>query len=108
MWKKKEILGKIIGIRTSSYKYWRSRDDPKQNISLFHLHEDPKEEKNIVDIGVNSDIFITQGFIASNAQKETVLFADEIKALGFNYAYKAGISPHQKLHPTCHSEGHPL
>ena len=44
-----EILGKIIGIRTSSYKYWRSRDDPKQNISLFHLHEDPKEEKNIVD-----------------------------------------------------------
>jgi DNA-directed RNA polymerase subunit beta' len=25
-------------------------------------------------------------------QKETVLFADQIKALGFNYAYKAGIS----------------
>ena len=45
--KKSEILGKIIGIRTSSYKYWRSRDDPKQNIFLFNLQEDPKEENNV-------------------------------------------------------------
>jgi len=47
------LLGKIIGIRTSSYKYWRSRDDPKENISLFDLHEDPKEENNVAENNPN-------------------------------------------------------
>ena len=41
--------GKIIGIRTSEYKYWRSRDDPKENVVLFDLKKDPEENQNIAN-----------------------------------------------------------
>jgi len=47
--KKPETLGKIIGIRTESYKYWRSRNDSKENIHLFNLKNDPNEENNIAE-----------------------------------------------------------
>ncbi len=47
--KKTEMSGKIIGIRTSSYKYWRARNDPKQNVCLFNLKDDSNEENNISD-----------------------------------------------------------
>lgn len=36
-----------IGIRTSSYKYFRDRINPKYNIQLYDLKSDPLEEKNI-------------------------------------------------------------
>lgn len=41
------LIGKSIGVRTSDYKYWRSRFDPKENIYLFDLKNDPNEEKNL-------------------------------------------------------------
>ena len=41
--------GKIIGIRTPGFKYWRSRNDPKKNVTLFDLKQDPQEDKNIAD-----------------------------------------------------------
>ena len=37
----------MIGIRTSKLKYYRERKNPKQNIFLFNLEEDPLEENNI-------------------------------------------------------------
>ena len=40
-------LGNIIGIRTSKYKYLRSRIDSTQNISLFDLQNDPLEQNNL-------------------------------------------------------------
>lgn len=40
-------LGNIIGIRTSKYKYLRSRIDPTQNIGLFDLQNDPLEQNNL-------------------------------------------------------------
>lgn len=43
------IHGKTIGIRTSQYKYWRSRNDPTKNVFLFDLQNDPYEENNIAD-----------------------------------------------------------
>lgn len=36
-----------IGIRTSKYKYFRSRNDPTKQIHFFNLEKDPKEENNI-------------------------------------------------------------
>lgn len=45
--KKSDMLGKSIGIRTSSYKYWRARSDSKKDVFLFNLKEDPNEEENI-------------------------------------------------------------
>ncbi len=52
--KKAEILGKSIGIRTSSYKYWRARNDSKEDVFLFNLKDDPNEENNIS--GNNNEI----------------------------------------------------
>ena len=42
-------LGDAIGIRTSKYKYYRSREDPKKNIHMFNLITDPNEENNIAN-----------------------------------------------------------
>jgi arylsulfatase A-like enzyme len=40
-------VGDNIGIRTSHYKYWRSRNNSKENITLFDLELDPLETTNI-------------------------------------------------------------
>jgi len=45
--KKPKTLGKIIGVRTKSYKYWRERNDPSDECCLFNLENDPNEEENI-------------------------------------------------------------
>jgi len=37
----------VIGLRTSKYKYFRDKDDPKNRVYLFDLKNDPLEEKNI-------------------------------------------------------------
>lgn len=42
-------LGHVIGIRTSKYKYFRSRINTTENVNLYDLKEDPKEEHNISD-----------------------------------------------------------
>ena len=47
--KNPKALPKIIGVRTSEYKYLRARDDLEKNVRLFDLKDDPLEEKNIVD-----------------------------------------------------------
>ena len=43
-------LGKVIGIRTSNYKYLRSRKDPRKNIKLYDLKNDSNETKNIASL----------------------------------------------------------
>jgi len=47
--KNPKALAKIIGVRTSKYKYLRARDDLNENVRLFDLKNDPLEETNIVD-----------------------------------------------------------
>lgn len=42
-------LGNIIGLRTAQYKYLRSRDDPKNHVSLFDLKLDPYEKTNLAE-----------------------------------------------------------
>jgi len=42
-------LGNSIGIRTSHYKYFRSRNALKKNAFLFDLRRDPNERKNLAD-----------------------------------------------------------
>lgn len=43
-------LGNIIGIRTTQYKYLRSRDDPDSHVSLFDLQSDPLEKINLAEL----------------------------------------------------------
>lgn len=45
--------GKVIGIRTSNFKYWRSRNDPKKKVTLFNLKTDPQEEENIAEQSID-------------------------------------------------------
>lgn len=45
--KNRKMLPKVIGIRTSEYKYYRLLDEKEKNASLFDLKNDPKEENNI-------------------------------------------------------------
>lgn len=43
-------LGNIIGIRSSTYKYFRARSDPHFHVSLYNLTKDPFEQNNIAEI----------------------------------------------------------
>jgi arylsulfatase A-like enzyme len=43
----KEEVGKIIGLRTSDYKYLRSRKNSNEFISLYNIKLDPLEKNNI-------------------------------------------------------------
>jgi len=67
--KKPIIYGKIVGIRTSKYKYWRSRNNNK-NIHLFDLQNDPKEEKNIAN--ENPQLIHTMEQILNNLKKDAI------------------------------------
>jgi len=42
--------GKVIGIRTSNYKYLRSRNDLTKNVTLYDVKNDPNETKNIASL----------------------------------------------------------
>ena len=42
-------LGDVIGVRTSKYKYFRSRLNSKLNVALFDLKNDPKEINNLAN-----------------------------------------------------------
>ena len=39
--------GNCIGVRTSKYKYYRARSNPKKKVCLFDLVNDPDEINNI-------------------------------------------------------------
>jgi len=90
---KPKTLGKTIGIRTSSYKYFRNRLDSKSDVYLFDLIRDPKELKNIAS--ENPDIVnqcektlekimknaedIVQGKISD----EEKMIEDELRKMGY-------------------------
>ena len=50
----KKKLGNIIGIRTSKYKYYRSRFNPHKDLILFDLENDPLEKINIVNLKLDT------------------------------------------------------
>ncbi len=41
--------GNTIGVRMSTYKYYRARKNPKENVTLFDLINDPDEKNNIAN-----------------------------------------------------------
>ncbi len=38
---------KVVGVRTSKFKYYRNRKNPKENVCLYDLQKDPLEKNNI-------------------------------------------------------------
>ena len=83
-----------VGIRTSNYKYFRSSHDPKKNIHLYNLTNDPQENKNIakiqpqlVDNFEKQIVKITSNIIKKNVQEtddeEIAKIKNELKKLGY-------------------------
>ena len=58
----------VIGIRTSEYKYFRDKDNPKNRIHLYDLKNDPYENFNIASS--NTDKIITFENILSGIIKD--------------------------------------
>ena len=83
----------LVGIRTSKYKYNRSIDDPKENVFLYDLQKDSKEEKNIADEQphiVNEYEKILKNCLRHKDDKheglnelETKSIEDDLKKLGY-------------------------
>ena len=86
--------GKVIGIRTRNYKYLRSRNNPKENVSLYDLSADPLEinnissnnelvkkmENNLINLlEKNSNMDTTSTLTKS----EDVKIKDELKKMGY-------------------------
>lgn len=46
----KKLSDSVIGIRTSKYKYFRSKDKERKRVYLFDLVNDPNEENNIANL----------------------------------------------------------
>ena len=91
---KDEPLGKMVGIRTSEYKYFRSRKSSNEKIHLYDLKNDPTEENNLVSI--NPEIVKEMELILSNflvksdvniseelSDEETRSVEQELKKLGY-------------------------
>ena len=91
---KDEMLGRVVGVRTSEYKYFRSRKSPKEKIHLYDLKNDPLEENNLAKINpeiVKNMELILSNFLVKlnvNASEETSdeevrLIEQELKRLGY-------------------------
>ena len=91
---KTERLGKVAGVRTSEYKYFRSRESPKKNVHLYDLQNDPLEEINLAktnpEVVKNMELILSNFLVNLDVEldpdfnyEETVLLEDELKRLGY-------------------------
>lgn len=87
-------LGKVIGIRTSNYKYLRSRNDLTKNVTLYDIKNDPNETKNIASLNpqivkemektlqkITSDSVVYD--LTSITKDETKKIEKELRKLGY-------------------------
>ena len=90
---KDELLGKVVGVRTSEYKYFRSRKSPKEKIHLYDLKNDPLEENNLSKINPeivkNMELILSNFLVELNVNvsepddEESRLIESELKRLGY-------------------------
>ena len=59
--------GKVIGIRTSKFKYFRARKNRSKNIHLYDLEQDPLEKNNLD--AINSKMVDKMENILNNIRK---------------------------------------
>ena len=84
----------MVGLRTSKYKYFRAARDPKENVNLYDLKNDPYENDNIAE--TNKEL-VTQfekkilqlekdnlaEFEERISEKELQRISNELKRLGY-------------------------
>lgn len=90
---KPKILGKTIGIRTESFKYFRSRIDKNADVYLFNLKNDPKERENIAkkEIKLVKELETILENIIKNSEEQTKIeisdeekmIEEELKKMGY-------------------------
>ena len=87
-------LGRLIGIRTSNFKYLRSRSKPGENVILYDLKNDPDEMNNIAESNLeiiedmeNQLVKIREGPIIDDSLKisndESKKVEDELRKMGY-------------------------
>ena len=84
----------MVGLRTSKYKYFRAARDPKENVNLYDLKNDPYENDNIAE---TNNVLITQfekkilqlekdnlsEYEEKISEKELQRISNELKRLGY-------------------------
>ena len=91
---KDEPLGKMIGVRTSEYKYFRSRKSSNEKIHLYDLKNDPYEENNLAEINPEivkrMELFLSNFLVKSStndggelSDEEAESIEHELKKLGY-------------------------
>ena len=89
-----KLEGKVIGLRSLHYKYFRSRSNPNNMIHLYALTEDPLELHNIADVNIeiveNMETKLQNFLKNDNDEKvdeitneERKKIEDELKKLGY-------------------------
>jgi len=84
----------VIGIRTSQYKYFRDKENPKNRISLYDIKNDPSEDDNIANsspqIVKKMEIILQEilNYTSNNSSEEindeeSKRIEDELKKLGY-------------------------
>lgn len=83
----------VIGVRTSSYKYFRDKDDPENRVHLFNLKLDPFEDENIAEKFpeiVHEYEHLLQKILGQTSEisdeineEETKKIEEELKKLGY-------------------------
>jgi len=88
------LEGKVIGLRSLRYKYFRSRSNPNNMIHLYDLAKDPLELHNIADVNIeiveNMETKLQNFLKNDNDEKmdeitneERKKIEDELKKLGY-------------------------
>jgi arylsulfatase A-like enzyme len=83
----------VIGIRTSDYKYFRDKFEPKKRVHLYNIQTDPNEETNLANIDlktVNQMEKILVSIMNQSSKKNNTmqnddsnLIEDELKKMGY-------------------------
>ena len=82
-----------IGIRSTKFKYFRNSSDPKKDIHLYDLENDPYENNNIANDNdsIIQKMELTIDYIQKNSSKikvelnedEEKIIAEELKKMGY-------------------------
>lgn len=90
---KEIVTNDVIGLRSSDFKYFRDKDDPKNRVHLFNLNDDPFEDENValthpeIVQSMENELQIILSQKPNSTEKiddeETKKIEEELKKLGY-------------------------
>jgi arylsulfatase A-like enzyme len=84
----------MVGLRTSKYKYFRASHNPKENVNLYDLSNDPYENNNIAQTDKQLVTYLEKKTLELEkdslseyeeeiSDEETQIISSELKRLGY-------------------------